>query len=80
MASETRVLRVPTEAYNGHNGFIRNSFTEPAQITQPHDKQLAIEAHRRAMFILNHKKREVPRYILYPVSNDSVLILAVLKQ
>ncbi|KJA13668.1 hypothetical protein HYPSUDRAFT_49700 [Hypholoma sublateritium FD-334 SS-4] len=62
MASETRVLRVPTDAYKGQNGFIRNSFTEPAQITQPHEKQPAIEAHRRAMFILNHKKREVPSF------------------
>ena len=80
MASEARILRVPAESYKGRNGFIVSSFTDPAQITLPHDKELAIEAHRRAMFVLENKKREVPRCVPHLTSNGNILILAALKQ
>ena len=80
MASETHILRIPAESHKGRNGFITSSFTDPAQITLPHDKELAIEAHRRAMFVLENKKREVPRCVPHLTSNDNMLILAALKR
>ncbi|KAF8954199.1 hypothetical protein BDZ97DRAFT_1866660 [Flammula alnicola] len=60
MSSEPQNLRPPKVAYAGRNGFLRG-FTEPEEINDQ-NIQSALEGHRRALFVMNQKKRAVPDF------------------
>jgi hypothetical protein len=58
-------IRRPKLGYEGRNGFAERP-TEPEEINDSNIYK-ALDHHRRALYVINHKKYSVPRYVFAPI-------------
>ena len=54
-------IRRPRPGYDGHNDFAKRP-TEPEEINDSNLYE-ALDNHRRALYVINHKKCSVPTYV-----------------
>jgi hypothetical protein len=56
------IIRKPKPGYEGRNGFAEGP-TEPEQINDSNLYE-ALDHHRRALYVINHKQSPIPSYVL----------------
>ena len=62
MNVEPVAMRRPKPGYEGRNGFIERP-VEPEEINNSNLYE-ALDNHRRALYVINHKTYPVPTYVL----------------